>query len=200
MILILSGKQGSGKSSIQAEIQKRAREKFEYVFLVNFADPLYVLHDFILNKMESAYGVPKPASNKDGVLLQLLGTEWGRKVHGPNIWVDIMKTRIANPTNQRRLFIIADCRFENEFHGFPEALRVRLYCDEAERKLRTHGWRETTNHASEIDLDKVHDAGLFDLYINTSGNNITIEGAASLILAQLDKNSWVEKREKIYNG
>jgi len=200
MILILSGKQGSGKSSIQAEIEKRAREKFRYVFLFNFADPLYVLHEFILNKMESAYGVAKPASNKDGVLLQLLGTEWGRKVHGPNIWVDIMKNRIAKQPTPKALFIIADCRFENEFYGFPEALRVRLYCDEAERKLRTHGWRETTNHASEIDLDKVHDAGLFDLYINTSGKNITIEGAASLILAQLDKNSWVEKREKLYNG
>lgn len=40
-------------------------------------------------------------------------------------------------------------------------------------------------------MEKLH------LRINTSANNISIEGAASLILAQIDKGSWLEKRKVI---
>ncbi len=48
MILLLSGKQGSGKTSIQKQLAAECRKRFKCVYQWNFADPLYVFHDYIL--------------------------------------------------------------------------------------------------------------------------------------------------------
>jgi hypothetical protein len=200
-IVLISGKQGGGKTTTaNAVIAEAKRLKYSKAFQLNFAEPLYVLHDFILNKMESAFGVPK-TTNKDGVLLQVLGTEWGRKVHGENIWCQIMKNRIdaevLRHTNDgsRLLFVIADCRFENEFNFFHESLRVRLQCSAEERKVRTNSWRENVTHPSETNLDDYDLLQKFDLYIDTTSKGSSPEHCASLILAQLQKRSWLEKRK-----
>lgn len=199
-IVLISGKQGSGKTTTQNAILPEAKRLgYSKTFCLNFADPLYTLHDFVLNKMESGFGIKK-TTEKDGVLLQVLGTEWGRKVHGENIWAQILKNRIDKEVlthkndGSKLLFLIADCRFENEFNFFPEALRVRLRCSSDERKVRTNSWRENTSHASEVSLDDYDLLNKFDLYIDTTSKGSSPEHCATLILAQLQKQSWLEKR------
>jgi hypothetical protein len=94
------------------------------------------------------------------------------------------------------VFIVADCRFQNEFDAFPEALRVRLTASEDVRRTRTNSWRENTSHPSEIDLDGYEAEGKFDLVFDTStAERNTPEHCAEMILAQLQKQSWIEKRK-----
>jgi len=202
-ILILSGKQGSGKSTTAETVKRQAKLLgYDKVISIKFADPLYELHDTILDQMEEMSGLPRV--KKDGVLLQLLGTDWGRTVFGENIWVEIVQRKIdilwqgyANsdsPKVKKTLVIVDDCRFENEFNAFPYALRVRLNAAEEVRKTRTNAWRENTMHPSEVSLDIYDIEGKFDLYLQTDIAESSPEHCATLITAQLLKKTWIEKR------
>lgn len=200
-IVLISGKQGSGKSSLQRElIKEHKRAQFTDAIAVNFADALYCLHDSVLDTFEAKYEVPRTLK-KDGVLLQLLGTEWGRKVYGDNIWVNLVKQQVDKiylidyAHEKNTLVVIADCRFRNEFDAFPDALRVRLSAPISERIARTESWRDNINHLSEIDLDGYEIANRFDLHLYTGlYKGASAASIADLVLAQLQKNSWKEKR------
>jgi hypothetical protein len=194
-IILISGKQGSGKTTIANELIRQLKVlRFDYAGTEKFAETLYEMHDYLLNRMETLTGNPR--IKKDGRLLQVLGTDWGRNNFGVNVWCDILKRKMDKLTwsiGSKRLIIIDDCRFENEFDTFPEALRVRLEAPEEIRKLRCPAWREDVNHASETGLDSYSFQGKFDLCLNTSGDDLT--KCVSLIAAQLDKNNWIEKRK-----
>lgn len=198
-IILLSGKQGSGKTTISKALIEQAKQLgFDYAGSMKFADTLYTLHEYILNKMETLTG--KARAIKDGPLLQLLGTDWGRKTFGDNVWVDILKNKISEfdktPSSAKRLIIIDDCRFENEFDAFPEALRVRLTCPEDVRKMRCASWRENTNHPSETGLDEYAQKSKFDLEFVTGGLfDQGVEIAVKLIITELQKDSWKELRK-----
>jgi hypothetical protein len=197
-IVLITGKQGSGKTTISNELVRQAKIlKYTGIKQIKFAEPLYVLHEYILNKMEGWTGVPRIP--KDGPLLQLLGTEWGRERLGADVWVDITRREIAkyneSHPDSKNLVIIDDGRFPNEFDRCEDALRVRLQCPEEVRKARCPAWRDNTNHPSEIALDEYDAAGKFDLYLDTSGDDLV--KCVSLINAQLQKRSWPEKRNKI---
>jgi hypothetical protein len=247
-ILMNSGKQGSGKTTLTNAILKNAAlAQYDQVHTFKFADSLYELHDticnktrrfieagdhspeavvyfvfndlmpYILNKMEGWTGLRPDAVviaqlrtylcdwvmfriqhgvlKKEGPLLQYLGTEFGRNGYGVNVWVDILKKKLApymEPGPTKLLISIDDCRFENEFDAFPEALRVRLECPEEIRKVRADSWRDNSNHPSEVGLDAYADAGKFDMYFDTEFDSVN--HCRDLILAQLQKKNWIEKR------
>lgn len=196
-IVLISGKQGSGKTTIQKELFKRINEsKRERAFIINFADPLYKMHDYCLGVLEDL-GIKREIV-KDGPLLQLLGTEWGRKTINENIWVNALHGQIKSIIDRQGrglqcVFIVGDCRFENEFDGLPLALRVRLRCPEIVRKSRCSMWRENTNHPSEVGLDFYDEAEKFDMYFDTEKE--TVNHCATMVMAQLDKATWLEKRK-----
>lgn len=198
-IILISGAQGSGKTTLADTLAKRLRSsKGFYPYQELFAGPIYEMHDFCRNILREN-GVTPPHEIKDGNLLQLLGTEWGRNTIGENIWAEVLKGKIER--TQKRLnvkegtliFIVSDCRFRNEFDAFPEALRVRLSCNRDVRKKRVSMWRENERHLSEIDLDGYALNGQFDL--NFDSEFETPEHMAELIHASLVKNVWMEKRK-----
>lgn len=189
-IVLLSGKQGSGKSTVQEALRNLApKHGFDAVFAYNFADALYRLHDVVLDTLENTYGI-KRTTKKDGVLLQLLGTEWGRKVYGPNIWVNIVRKLVETVATLpgKNLVVIADCRFKNEFDGFPEAVRARLEASEECRRTRTNSWRDNTAHPSEVDLDDYATQDRFDFVFETSEDaKQPPEFIAQVVLNRLDE-------------
>lgn len=159
-VVLLSGKQGSGKSTVGRMLLERAWPVD--VALFKFADVLYSMHNRLLMELRG-YNVPVPT--KDGVLLQLLGTEWGRTVYGENVWVDICKRRVSQwlASGVQRLAVIDDCRFPNELQAFPDALSVRLEAGADARRARCDAWREG-NHVSENALDAYAQGGFDRVY------------------------------------
>lgn len=177
IILLISGKQGVGKSTLSQNLFNRftAHRTF-WVYAMKFADPLYAMYEQIWRVLEE-YGETKPVKI-DGTLLQLLGTEWGRKTVRESLWCDLLKNRVLGimekfEDTHHRLFIIDDARFPNEIDAFKEdvkvkILRVRLEAGEHVRRERAEKWRNNVSHPSEIALDNYNK---WDLVIYTDKHN-----------------------------
>jgi ABC-type dipeptide/oligopeptide/nickel transport system ATPase component len=191
-VVLIHGKQGSGKTTLANEITRQLKQRGNVmVGQFIFADTIYTIHNKALEVLK-LLGILEQDVVKDGDLLQLLGT-WGRNKIHPDVWCKTCKAQVELFLERTGgVAIIADARRENEFHTFPDALRISLNAPEDVRKLRTTSWRENTNHESEIGLDNYSEKGFFDMYFNTSTEDV--EHQATLVIAQLLKNSWLEKR------
>ncbi len=172
-VILISGKQGAGKTTAaQILFNYFAKSNFSHpCAVIKFADPLYEMHDAVKEVLKPYGFEPK---NKWGVLLQLLGTEFGRKELGYDVWTKICANRIdewfrtvdfmslksqPKPPSGKTTIIIDDLRFKNEFEvdqyirAACEIHRLRLEACEETRKPRCENWRDDTNHISETDLD-----------------------------------------------
>lgn len=192
--ILLSGKQGSGKTTLAEMLEKRFRYAGYGLVRHRFAAPVYTAHDAVYAVLRPLGILPE--TKKDGELLQLLGTDWGRK-KDPDIWVKAARNHIAQlekhfeGTKVVLVTLVEDTRFKNEFDGFPEALRVRLECPEEIRRTRTTSWRENTMHPSETDLDDYVAQGKFDLVEKT--DTIGVETTADDVLKAFKQKFNLEK-------
>ncbi len=163
-VILISAKQGGGKSTLSCQMRKlimeeAGREGFNWVAVeMIFAGAIYDMHNYCRAYLRR-YGIPTPGV-KDGELLQYLGTEWGRKKFGENVWVDLLRGKIEKQIADservgvnKLVIVVPDLRFKNELDVWPGAYRVRLECPEEVRRARCSAWRENTAHASENDLD-----------------------------------------------
>lgn len=167
LVILISGKQGSGKTTLRNGLIGY----YPGSIGSRFSDPIYEMHHAIRD-VAAWYDIP--FEKKEGRLLQLLGDEWGRQVKGSDIWVNVLKDRVGmlvnhSPVNQ---IIVDDLRYRNEFDAFEpnnayDVIKIRLFATEHARKHRAAGWRVTTNHASETDLDGYEQQNKFDLVIDT---------------------------------
>ena len=184
-IILISGKQGVGKSSLQEELYNRLPMSTKF----RFADPLYQIHEGIQQMMHWIYPEITCAHRKiakDGPLLQMLGTNWARAFDN-DIWVKIAQRKVGELLRKGFApIIIDDCRFKNEFHAFDDmgVLKIRLHCDKDIRKARCTMWRDNDTHPSEIDLDEYAAEGKFDLHYDTE--NFDIEALGDRVLQALE--------------
>jgi hypothetical protein len=137
------------------------------------------MHDAVRKILKSYSYDTYDYERKDGPLLQLLGTEWGRELD-PNIWVNLLKGHYQKTLEAyeseggeegKYIYIVEDCRFKNELFDFPEAFSIRLEASEDVRKVRCAMWRDRTDHPSETDLDEAARTGQFDIVINADVND-----------------------------
>jgi len=167
-IFLLSGKQGAGKTTYAQWI--RAYLGLGESVLMNFADPLYEMHHACLPILKR-YELRPKNMDKDGELLQVLGTEYGRRLLGDNCWVETMQKNIKKffAHSPHAYVIVGDCRFPNEFDAFEDSAHIiRLSAPEEMRKKRCSYWREKS-HESELALDDYEAQGKFKVVIKTDG-------------------------------
>ena len=184
--IILSGKQGSGKSTTTEKVAAILKGEGLLVFPYKFAKPLYEMHDAILPILKS-YGLVSPETTKVGRILQLLGTEGGRDLFGQDVWVNCSKVYLKTceeltlTLGKDGVLLIDDCRFKNELNAFKdEGFTVRLEADRDIRKARTDAWRDTENHISEIDLDE--NLKDFNLVVRTDMPQFDLDTVAATIM------------------
>lgn len=202
-IVLISAKQGGGKTTLAKHIRNSIQElesdsKNWSVIECTFASPIYEMHNQCRQVLRN-YGIKPPHEIKDGNLLQLLGTEWGRKTISEDIWVQCVRGRIAQDIEIHRVLgvrrltiLVPDLRFKNEFNGFPDALRIRLTASEECRRPRCEMWRENSNHQSETDLDDHETKKLFDFIYDSE--NIPSKSIALRVITTLLDGRWLEKR------
>jgi len=95
--VLISGKMGSGKTTIgNALMEKYHKSKGFSCENPFFASTIYEMHDQCLRVLKER-GIRRDIK-KDGRLLQLLGTEWGRETIDDNVWVDCLRGQILNLT------------------------------------------------------------------------------------------------------
>lgn len=201
-IVLLSGKQGSGKTTLQKELIRQCHNRPGWrAVTLNFADPIRKMHDYCRGVLQDAHvQLPPTTLQKDGNLMQLLGTEWGRNTIDQEVWVRVFMGEITNIAHrlgaanapEHLVIINGDCRFENEFNCLGSALRVRLECPRESRKQRAEMWRANDTHPSETGLDDYALARKFDLALDTNAQ--ALDECATLIMAQLVKDNWTERR------
>lgn len=112
--------------------------KFEGINL-KFAAPLYEIQSAV-------YKIAGLEEKKDRLLLQWLGTEWGRSID-ENIWVNVLARKIDALPEKTNIFI-SDCRFENEERMLREKGFVFIKIEAADEKLQERGASLVT-HSSE---------------------------------------------------
>lgn len=195
--LLISGKQGSGKTTTGYAIQDIFLKQYGWsVEMISFAEVIYRMHDSCL-KILSEYGIKRDIV-KDGPLLQLLGSDWGRKTINEDVWVNCAKEKIKQLIKIQekensfvsKLFIITDSRFPNEFDDYENALRVRLECAKEIRQKRCETWRDKDDHISETALDEYAEQGRFDLKLDTGITNLS--DVSNCIAFALHGNYWLK--------
>jgi hypothetical protein len=163
MIILISGRLGSGKSRLAEELTKSIPNSC----IVKFADPLYAIHESVRETLKS-YDSDFKGINRD--LLQDLGI-WGRK-QDEKFWVNIARKRVDKILKEHpdATVIADDLRFPNEFMAFADAFTIRLKASE-ECRVRRAQKLGNLNHVSETAMDAFSD-NMFSLILDTEHDSI----------------------------
>lgn len=129
MIIIgLAGFAQSGKDTAAGFLKERGYQRLAFADILRQAvyelDPVIVADTyggtFSAKEVIDEIGWEEAKSNHPEVrrLLQVLGTEVGRKLLGPDIWVDKVFAQMTDPDGK---YVITDVRFSNEVHAIDKA-------------------------------------------------------------------------------
>ena len=187
--IAISGKMGSGKTTLAQEIRNQFTEGYNgHSAMVSLGAPVKeVARNYFL----------MPADVKDRLLLQQIGQQF--RTIKPDVWVDLLMRDVdgMTDTTEVELVICDDVRFENEFKAMQQDgwLTIRLTVDEAEQQKRlemAYGdkylkhW-ENRNEISETDLDAVEG---FDMTLHNLELSM-VPHTASEILELINTEIWL---------
>lgn len=111
MIIGFTAKMGVGKSTAIDVIREACSGR---AVLVKFAQPLYNMQEALYKEITPVHKRPEDFV-KDRVLLQWLGTDWGRNTISKTLWVDLWKAKVkALSVDPRNIILCDDVRFDNE--------------------------------------------------------------------------------------
>ena len=122
-LLGITGKAGSGKSTVAAMIEMPLGDGVE---VISLAEPMKcALHATELFDAGTLWGSSEARSKvhpKYGIsarqALQTLGTQWGRQMIHPDIWIDSL---LKQCQRWGLVYVIPDVRFVNEARAIVEA-------------------------------------------------------------------------------
>lgn len=168
MILIgITGLKGSGKTTVAQMLQGQGFVRLRMAGILK--DMLFAL-GLTIDEIDGPLK-EQPCKLLDGKTprwaMQSLGTEWGRDLISPNLWVNAMKQKVINQAVRGKYIVIDDIRFPNEVQMVQD-LNGKMW-----RIARANVTAE--NHASENMVEYLP----VDVEINNIG---TLEELRSLVL------------------
>jgi phosphomevalonate kinase len=181
MIIGISGKMGSGKDYVCNNLIIPLLKKLDKCYLqVSFADQIKIN---VMTKSDMTFNdvyINKTTHSRK--LLQQEGTEFGRNVHGKDIWVKYLDNWISlYKFRGIENFICTDVRFLNEMEYIKQKGGIVIRIVSKTRNLQrlefeSNGDKNIMNmlqeHPSECDLDNVPDDS-FDIVIeNEIGSDL----------------------------
>jgi dephospho-CoA kinase len=165
ILLILSGYIGSGKDTFASFLIEKGYKRFA------MADPLKKI------AMEH-FGWDGVKNDKGRKLLQILGTEAGRK-YNPNIWIDKTINNLYNHfvIEKNEKAVITDCRFSNELDLLRKfSLDNNIYSYAI--KINRPGSVDYTGHESEQNYGRMGFEYIMD-------NNGTLDDFKNKVLEKI---------------
>lgn len=132
-LIALTGRKGSGKDTALAAFREAAKEEGWQVVQLSFAEPLkkamFEMFYQVVDPLHLDTGLRGPSAERERVItvgtvsftirhaLQTLGTEWGRRHLGADVWVNhaIERAQQIRRERPKTIVVITDARFENEF-------------------------------------------------------------------------------------
>lgn len=153
MKIVFSGKLGAGKDSAAEYLMSKHSG-----VMLKFAGPLYELQGMI----QDFCGFSR---EKDGALLQYLGTGYGR-IKDPDIWVKLAMKAAKSHESENVFF--TDGRFPNEIQAGTEAGFVTVRINRSMDGRSVNLGNRDANHPSETALDGMDD--LFHEVIENDGS------------------------------
>ncbi len=195
-LIVICGPQGSGKSTLAEALVKEymGAHKIGAAGVVKLADPLYDLQRVVYDYLRLYQGFsPLEKGAKDRRLLQVLGTEWGKEVFGPDVWIKCWERQLQQL--QLGLIVTDDCRFPEELAAAKRAgaLTVRLKCDAEKRAERIGSNFGGTSHRSETAMDAIPDSD-FDLCFDSG--RMDVPAIVAQIVAREGVFYGAEKQNK----
>ena len=175
-LLVLTGAAGAGKSAVAHELVRRYGAR-----VVKFASPLKAMLRAIGLADAHIEGELKeqPCDLLGGRTprhaMQTLGTEWGRGLIHPDVWIDAWTREVLFVLAEGGCVIVDDCRFANELDA---ALAMGGYVLRLERDGAGGG-----DHASET--------GLAGIDMPVIDNNRTLSTVIDDILLTLDRERGI---------
>lgn len=165
-IVGLCGLAKSGKTTVADYLVK------EYGYKrVKFADPLKDMlraiglsyQEIEGDRKEDACKILSGRSPRHA--MQTLGTEWGRQMISPNLWVNIWEHRTQGVFREGLAVVADDCRFENELQAIKRLGGVSV-------TIVREGNQPLNNHISEqiklaTDFSILNDGSVGDLITKT---------------------------------
>lgn len=109
----LSGRAGAGKSTLAAQLELQGWKRYSFARPIKEAlicmgiPPEYITGD---KKQEVVPGLGKTGR----YIMQTLGTEWGRELINPSIWIYMAETKIKAMLDAGYNVVVDDVRFANE--------------------------------------------------------------------------------------
>lgn len=205
-IFAFSGKSGSGKDFL-AEVLRSMLPSTRRCLFVSMADQLKVSAIVEDRLAYQRVYVKKDVESRRA--LQLRGTELGRDVHGPDIWVRYIRTWLQVHINRGiNTFFITDIRFPEEFQAmrsissdeelkFPQVKLVRVTAPQRTQQRRlqeTEGDEEKmrliASHPSETALDSYAEEA-FDYVLHNDPGENAIDMIRNLALSAADQQKHV---------
>lgn len=169
-IVAFSGLMGSGKSEAIDTLRKTYENLGHLsrpVILIKFAQPLYDMQEYVYERIKSVYVRPE-SFIKDRLLLQWLGTEWGRDTIDSDLWVKLWIAAVEQVAkdNPDAIIVCDDCRFNNEAKVIKQlnGIIIKITSDKAAERINT----SLAKHSSE--------SGISNNYIDyIVENNLSLE-------------------------
>lgn len=161
-IIGLTGKAGSGKSTIAEYLEKR----HGYVRL-SLTEPLKNMLRALGLSDNMLYGEDKEVTSEllcgksARHAMQTLGTEWGRNLIGEDIWINCLERKIGFLIGiGKDKFVIDDVRFLNEANWIGTRdnyghLLLPLYYEAMLVTVLRNNMSNEDSHISEIEMDKI---------------------------------------------